>query len=290
MDLGSLNGIYLNNVRIPADLSVPLRPGDRLRFASLTKVAKAYLTAIRVGSNLGVSPNFSGLVPLQAKDLHMEYEFVTATAEQSLAARNAWLHQALQPHPSAHAQALAPQPGPAEVPAVAAASAQPAAASTQPAPAQPARVQPASAVAANPPGEVPMEVVPDAEWVDLDREALSPEMEKKALSRLPSAPSLVLPKALACGLCRELMVDPVVLVCGDSFCLDCAQTWLREHPDGTCPLCHQPHRGPVVTNPLLMQAVDGFERQLDPAMRAARAEQVARRRAKAAGSDQAPAK
>ena len=269
-DLGSLNGVYLNNLKIPAGSTVPLHPGDRVRFAPLTKLARAYLDRIRVAAQLGQAPNFSGLEPLKARELHMEYEFVAASQEESLAARETWLNRVSQRAGSGaaqpRAQAPAPQPGPSEVPAVAAASAQPA-----PAPALPAS---AFALPAPPLGGVPMDVVAAEDWVEV-----SPDMAKMSIAK-PPAPPLVVPKALSCGLCRELMVAPVVLGCGDSFCQDCIQAWLREHSDRGCPLCHLPHQGPTVTSFILWQAIDAYEHQFDPAARAARAERVAQHRAR----------
>jgi hypothetical protein len=129
-----------------------------------------------------------------------------------------------------------------------------------------------------------MEVVADEDWEEVGVDVLNPDLERRVIAKPPAAPPLVMPKALACGLCRELMVDPVVLGCGDSFCQDCIQAWLREHSDGGCPLCHLPHRGPIAASFILWQAVDAYERQLDPAARAGRAERGAQRRAKAAGA------
>jgi hypothetical protein len=259
-DLGSLNGVYVNNVRVPAGSTVPLRPGDRVRFALLSKRAKAYLDRIRGAALLGQAPSFAELRPLEVRDLQMEYEFVAASHEESLAARETWLNRTLELAERGTAQPpaqAAPLPGPSEVPAVAAASALPA--SSQ--------------------GGVPMDVVAEEAWEDVGADVLSPDLEKVGIAKPPAAPPRVLPKALTCGLCRELMVDPVVLGCGDSFCRDCIQAWLRAHGYGGCPLCHLPQPGPIAGSFILEQAIAAYEHQLDPAARAARDLQLARRRA-----------
>jgi hypothetical protein len=99
-DLGSLNGTYVDGNRIEPNRWLPLPVGSRLRFGFQTRKARAYLKRIHAGAL-----DFSGLAPLEAKDLHLEYELVRAT-EAELAAGWAWIE------PPAAIQANAAEAGP----------------------------------------------------------------------------------------------------------------------------------------------------------------------------------
>ncbi|XP_030585449.1 tripartite motif-containing protein 35-like [Archocentrus centrarchus] len=44
-------------------------------------------------------------------------------------------------------------------------------------------------------------------------------------------------KDLCCPVCYDIFRDPIILSCSHSFCKDCLQTWWRENPVHTCPLC-----------------------------------------------------
>ncbi|KAM6906721.1 E3 ubiquitin-protein ligase TRIM17-like [Lycodopsis pacificus] len=45
--------------------------------------------------------------------------------------------------------------------------------------------------------------------------------------------------AYSCPVCCDMFKDPVVLLCGHSFCKHCLQEWWRESGHQTCPVCKQ---------------------------------------------------
>ncbi|XP_078029899.1 E3 ubiquitin-protein ligase TRIM35-like [Epinephelus lanceolatus] len=42
-----------------------------------------------------------------------------------------------------------------------------------------------------------------------------------------------------CPVCCDIFTDPVILLCGHSFCKDCLQQWWRESRLQTCPVCKE---------------------------------------------------
>ncbi|KAK9531646.1 hypothetical protein VZT92_011057 [Zoarces viviparus] len=42
-----------------------------------------------------------------------------------------------------------------------------------------------------------------------------------------------------CSVCSDIFKDPVVLLCGHSFCKHCLQEWWRQSGQQTCPVCKQ---------------------------------------------------
>ncbi len=42
-----------------------------------------------------------------------------------------------------------------------------------------------------------------------------------------------------CPVCQDIFTDPVVLLCGHSFCKDCLQQWWRQSALHTCPVCKE---------------------------------------------------
>jgi hypothetical protein len=94
MDLGSLNGVYCEGMKLPAHRWTPLANGVSLRFAPMTKRAKAYLDRIHKAAEANTAPDFTGLAALEAMDVHMQLDFVAASEAESQAARESWLRQA----------------------------------------------------------------------------------------------------------------------------------------------------------------------------------------------------
>lgn len=94
MDLGSLNGVYCDGMKLPAHRWFPLANGASLRFAPMTRRASAYLDRIHKAAKANTAPDFTGLAPLEAMDVHMKLDFVAASEAESRAARESWLRQA----------------------------------------------------------------------------------------------------------------------------------------------------------------------------------------------------
>ncbi len=44
---------------------------------------------------------------------------------------------------------------------------------------------------------------------------------------------------LNCQICSNLMLDPVTIQCGHSFCRDCTIRWFFKYNKSNCPLCRQ---------------------------------------------------
>nr|XP_033504251.1 zinc-binding protein A33-like [Epinephelus lanceolatus] len=42
-----------------------------------------------------------------------------------------------------------------------------------------------------------------------------------------------------CPVCCDIFTDPVLLLCGHSFCKDCLQQWWRKSGEQTCPVCKE---------------------------------------------------
>lgn len=42
-----------------------------------------------------------------------------------------------------------------------------------------------------------------------------------------------------CPVCCDIFTDPVLLLCGHSFCKDCLQQWWRQSGEQTCPVCKE---------------------------------------------------
>ena len=42
-----------------------------------------------------------------------------------------------------------------------------------------------------------------------------------------------------CPVCCEIFKDPVLLLCGHSFCKSCLQEWWRKSTQQTCPVCKE---------------------------------------------------
>ena len=42
-----------------------------------------------------------------------------------------------------------------------------------------------------------------------------------------------------CPVCCDIFKDPVLLLCGHSFCQDCLQEWWRQSSTQTCPVCKE---------------------------------------------------
>jgi len=95
MDLGSLNGVYIDNIKIRHNLWTPLNEGARIRFAPRTKLAKDYAAAIQAADDINqrslqasIAAGGTGahgtyrmtgpvvpMMPLSVKDLHIEFIF-----------------------------------------------------------------------------------------------------------------------------------------------------------------------------------------------------------------------
>uniref|UniRef100_A0A8C3A4Q5 RING-type domain-containing protein n=1 Tax=Cyclopterus lumpus TaxID=8103 RepID=A0A8C3A4Q5_CYCLU len=43
----------------------------------------------------------------------------------------------------------------------------------------------------------------------------------------------------SCPVCCDIFIDPVVLMCGHSFCKTCLREWWRQSGLQTCPVCKQ---------------------------------------------------
>lgn len=104
MDLGSLNGLYIDGIKVRHQLWTPLHEGARLRFAPQTKNAKSYIAAFQAadaanelrrrasiaaggtgahGSFQLVAPVLPQM-PLSVKDMHIEYVFTHAMNEAAV--------------------------------------------------------------------------------------------------------------------------------------------------------------------------------------------------------------
>uniref|UniRef100_S4RYW6 Retinoblastoma binding protein 6 n=1 Tax=Petromyzon marinus TaxID=7757 RepID=S4RYW6_PETMA len=73
-----------------------------------------------------------------------------------------------------------------------------------------------------------------------------------------------IPDELLCLLCKDLMVDAVVIpCCGNSYCDDCVRTVLLDSEDHTCPTCHQSDVSPdaLIANKVLRQVSVAFSLQ-----------------------------
>jgi len=94
-DMGSLNGLYINGVKVPQQQWNLLQEGARVQFAPQTLNAKRYIAAFQAADAVNVerrrasAPGFSFPLALPAvptmqlsvKDLHIEYLFTSAMNE-----------------------------------------------------------------------------------------------------------------------------------------------------------------------------------------------------------------
>jgi hypothetical protein len=59
---------------------------------------------------------------------------------------------------------------------------------------------------------------------------------------------------VACPICLEILVAPVTLQCGHTFCAHCAQTWSRASGrKALCPVCRQQAAHSLTKNYLLAE-------------------------------------
>lgn len=98
MDLGSLNGLYIDGIRVCHQLWTPLHEGARLRFAPQTENTKAYIAAFQAADaanqlrrQANIAAGGTGAIgtfpliapalpesPLECEDIHIEYRFTHA--------------------------------------------------------------------------------------------------------------------------------------------------------------------------------------------------------------------
>ncbi|XP_057716747.1 E3 ubiquitin-protein ligase RBBP6 isoform X2 [Corythoichthys intestinalis] len=72
------------------------------------------------------------------------------------------------------------------------------------------------------------------------------------------------PEELQCLICRDLLVDSVVIpCCGNSYCDDCIRTALLDSEGHVCPTCNQSDVSPdtLIANKFLRQAVNNFQKE-----------------------------
>ncbi|XP_054616368.1 E3 ubiquitin-protein ligase RBBP6-like isoform X2 [Dunckerocampus dactyliophorus] len=72
------------------------------------------------------------------------------------------------------------------------------------------------------------------------------------------------PEELQCLICRDLLVDSVVIpCCGNSYCDDCIRTALLESEGHVCPTCKQSDVSPdtLIANKFLRQAVNNYKKE-----------------------------
>ncbi|XP_077591562.1 uncharacterized protein LOC144209190 [Stigmatopora nigra] len=80
----------------------------------------------------------------------------------------------------------------------------------------------------------------------------------------PEDEKVPVPKDFQCLICRDLLVDSVVIpCCGNSYCDDCIRTALLDSEDHVCPTCNQSDVSPdtLIANKSLRQAVNNFEKE-----------------------------
>nr|XP_026689737.1 E3 ubiquitin-protein ligase RBBP6 [Ciona intestinalis] len=71
-----------------------------------------------------------------------------------------------------------------------------------------------------------------------------------------------IPDELICLLCKDLLVDAVVIpCCGNSYCDECIRNALLDSDDHQCPTCHKQNISPdsLIANKFLRQAVNKFK-------------------------------
>ncbi|XP_019723930.1 E3 ubiquitin-protein ligase RBBP6-like isoform X2 [Hippocampus comes] len=80
----------------------------------------------------------------------------------------------------------------------------------------------------------------------------------------PEDENIPVPEELQCLICRDLLVDSVVIpCCGNSYCDDCIRTTLLDSEEHICPTCHQSDVSPdtLIANKFLRQAVNNFKKE-----------------------------
>ncbi|XP_051905180.1 E3 ubiquitin-protein ligase RBBP6 isoform X2 [Hippocampus zosterae] len=80
----------------------------------------------------------------------------------------------------------------------------------------------------------------------------------------PEDDNIPVPEELQCLICRDLLVDSVVIpCCGNSYCDDCIRTTLLDSEEHICPTCHQSDVSPdtLIANKFLRQAVNNFKKE-----------------------------
>jgi len=237
MDLGSLNSLYINGIKVRHQLWTPLYEGSRIRFAPTTVNCRQYTAGIQAaraenerrrqasmaaggsgepGTFATVQPVLPHM-PLSVKDMHIEYTVGRGASP---------------PNPPAGAAAGAAAPSPA-LPIAGQKRGHASVGEASP----PNPLEAAASKRARTESEAP------AAAAAAGCGAAAPAAGCGAAA--PAAAPAAALEEFSCGICHDIIYKFAVLDCGHSFCNACISEWFKKNKKKVCPICRVLHKGAV---------------------------------------------